>query len=73
MIGLGAAPEKGRANDELIALVADIARVARSNISILRGAGARIKVLRIECAKGRVTPAEVAERIMRWASAKTGG
>jgi uncharacterized protein YggU (UPF0235/DUF167 family) len=72
VIGLASAAVKGRANNELIALIADIAGVARTNVSILRGASARLKVVRIECNKVRVAPKEVADRIMRWASAKTG-
>lgn len=47
VIGLGAPAEKGRANQELLEIVADLARVPRAAVSILRGAGARRKVLRV--------------------------
>ena len=50
VIGLGAPPEKGIANQELVEIVADLAGVPRAAVSILRGAGARRKVLRITAA-----------------------
>ena len=42
-----AAPVEGRANDELIALVARHFGCARTAVSIKSGAGARIKLLQI--------------------------
>jgi len=59
VIGLASVAEKGKANDELIAMIAELTGVARSAISILRGASTRDKVLRIATAK----PAIVAHRL----------
>jgi uncharacterized protein YggU (UPF0235/DUF167 family) len=67
VIGLGSPAEKGRANDELIALVADIAGLASSDVSILRGANSRLKVVRIECVRAR--PEAVAQRILAMTAA----
>lgn len=47
MIGLNSAPEKGRANEELLKLLARAGGVARSAVVIVRGAGARNKLVRI--------------------------
>jgi uncharacterized protein (TIGR00251 family) len=47
VIGIGSPAEKGKANDELIATVAEVAEVPRSAVSIIRGVGARTKVVRI--------------------------
>ncbi len=44
---LRAAPEGGRANDELIRLVADRLGVARSDVELWRGHKSRQKILRI--------------------------
>ncbi len=59
VIGVASPAEKGKANDELIATIADIAGVARGAVSILRGAVTRNKVVRIATAK----PSEVARRL----------
>lgn len=47
VIGIRSPAEKGKANDELIATVAEVAEVPRSAVSIIRGVGARAKVVRI--------------------------
>jgi uncharacterized protein (TIGR00251 family) len=47
VIGVNAAPEKGKANDELIEFVADQLRLPRSAVMIVRGARSRKKSLRI--------------------------
>ena len=60
VIGLASPAERGKANDELIATIADIAGVARGEVSILRGAGTRNKVVRIATAQ----PAATAERLL---------
>lgn len=60
VIGVASMAEKGRANQELIAAVAALAGVARGAVSIIRGATARSKVVRIAAA----APAIVAERIL---------
>ena len=59
VIGVASPAEKGKANDELIAFIAHIAGVARGDVSILRGAGARKKVVRIASAQ----PSEIARRL----------
>lgn len=41
-------PVDGKANDELIRLVADYFDCARKHVSIRSGAGARIKLIRID-------------------------
>ena len=47
VIRVPAPPVDGRANAALCALVAGAAGVARSDVSVLRGAGARDKVVRV--------------------------
>lgn len=59
VIGLASPAEKGKANDELIATIADVAGVARGEVSILRGAGTRSKVVRIVTTQ----PSEIARRL----------
>ena len=49
----------GKANDELLATIADVAGVARGEVSILRGASTRSKVVRIATAQ----PLEIARRL----------
>jgi uncharacterized protein (TIGR00251 family) len=66
MIGIGAPAEKGKANEELIGAIADIAGTARSDISILRGAATCSKLIRIASAH----PDVVADRIMEVANKK---
>jgi uncharacterized protein len=48
VVRMVSAPEKGRANRELIEFMAEIAGVAASAVSIIKGQGARQKVIRIE-------------------------
>jgi uncharacterized protein (TIGR00251 family) len=59
VIGVASPAEKGKANDELIATIADMAGVTRGEVSILRGAGTRNKVVRIATAQ----PSEIARRL----------
>jgi uncharacterized protein len=47
VIAVNAAPDKGKANDELIELVADELRLPRSAVMIVRGATSRKKSVRI--------------------------
>ncbi len=47
VIGLNAPPEKGRANDELIEILARSAGVPRSSLAIVRGTGSRDKLIAI--------------------------
>jgi uncharacterized protein (TIGR00251 family) len=63
MIGIASPAEKGKANEELIGVIADIAGTARGEISIVRGAATRNKVIRIASAH----PDVIAGRIIRMA------
>ena len=56
VVALHAPPDKGRANDELIELLARSLRVPRSAISLLRGDTSRAKTIRIATSR----PQEVA-------------
>lgn len=47
VMGLNSPPEKGRANRELIELIAAVAGVPRSGLTIVRGAGSRDKLVSI--------------------------
>jgi len=47
VIGLNSPPEKGRANDELIEILARLAGVPRSALRIVRGAAGRDKLIAI--------------------------
>jgi len=49
VIGVASAPERGRANAELIEAIAGIAGVARVAVEVVSGASARQKSLRISC------------------------
>ncbi len=60
VIGVASPAEKGRANEELIATIANMAGVPRDKVSILRGAAARNKVVRI----ATVQPAEIERRLL---------
>jgi uncharacterized protein YggU (UPF0235/DUF167 family) len=60
VIGVHAAPQRGRANAELIDLVARMGGVPRSAVGLIAGAATRQKSLRISCAD----PAEVAARLV---------
>ncbi len=46
-ISIAAPPEDGRANEALIAYLAELLKVPRARISLVSGAGSRSKVLRI--------------------------
>ena len=59
VIGISSPAENGRANNELIATIAKLAGVTRSAVSILHGAGARLKVMRINTTE----PAMIVERL----------
>jgi hypothetical protein len=45
---LKAAPEKGKANSELKAVIADHLGIPRSDIVIMRGSGSRDKILKVK-------------------------
>jgi uncharacterized protein (TIGR00251 family) len=48
LVRVSAPPERGRANDALCRLIAKRARVGVRRVSIVGGAGARQKVVRVE-------------------------
>jgi uncharacterized protein YggU (UPF0235/DUF167 family) len=64
VVGVAAAPERGRANAELIEAVARMAGVAHSAVELVVGAAARRKSLRITCDN----PAATAVRLAAMAS-----
>jgi len=64
VIGVAAAPERGKANAELIETVARMAGVARSAVELIAGATARMKSLRIACGD----PAAIAAKLAAMAS-----
>jgi uncharacterized protein len=47
VIALNAPPEKGKANQELVRMIAGMASVSRSAVSIVRGSAARHKLVTI--------------------------
>jgi uncharacterized protein len=47
LIGLHSPPEKGRANDELVRIVARMAGVPPSSVTILRGTTSRQKLVQV--------------------------
>jgi uncharacterized protein len=47
LIALNSQPSKGRANEELIAFLADIVGIPRTSVTIIRGHSARVKTVRI--------------------------
>ena len=47
-VRVAAAPERGRANDELIETVADFLGVPKASVSVARGGSSRRKLLDIE-------------------------
>jgi uncharacterized protein YggU (UPF0235/DUF167 family) len=65
VIGLASAPEKGRANRELIELVAELLDVPVSAVSVIRGHSARQKVIRIERGAPQVLGSKLIELTKR--------
>ncbi len=61
LIAINSAPEKGKANDELIAYLADELRIPKSALMMLRGAASRKKSIRIITHE----PAKIAARLRR--------
>ncbi len=47
-INIAAAPEDGKANEELIKFLSKFLKIAKSKITIIRGDNARMKLLKIE-------------------------
>jgi hypothetical protein len=55
-VAVTAAPEDGKANAAVIALLAKAWRVPRSSLSVIQGAGARRKVLHVAGDAGALLP-----------------
>jgi uncharacterized protein (TIGR00251 family) len=47
-VRIAAAPERGRANDALVGLLAETLRLARSNVRLVSGAAARDKIVQVD-------------------------
>lgn len=67
VIALNAAPDKGKANDELIAYLARTLKLPRASIAIVSGATSRNKTIRIASAE----PAKLAAIVSALAAAQT--
>ncbi|MDO8434141.1 MAG: DUF167 domain-containing protein [Candidatus Binatus sp.] len=61
VIAVNSAPEKGKANDELIDYLADELRIPRAAIMMIRGATSRKKIIRIITHE----PTRIAARLTR--------
>ncbi len=59
MIGVASPAEKGHANEELIATIAEMAKVPRGAVTILCGTATRSKVFRIATS----TPSDLARQL----------
>ena len=53
VVALHSPPDKGRANDELIELLARSLRLPRTAINLIRGGASREKTVRIMCSRPR--------------------
>jgi len=58
-VAVHAAPDKGKANDELIETLAEAVEVPRSAVTIVRGASSRKKTIRITTAQPRAAAARL--------------
>jgi uncharacterized protein YggU (UPF0235/DUF167 family) len=65
VVALASAPEKGRANRELIEFIADLLDVPASAVSVIRGHSARQKVIQIESAAAQALGAKLIELTKR--------
>ena len=59
VIGVASAPERGKANAELLKTIARIAEVPRSAVELVGGSSSRHKSIRIRCSR----PADLAPRL----------
>ncbi len=64
VVALTSAPEKGRANRELIEFIAEILGVPTAAVSIIKGQGTRQKVMRVET----LSPQAVAAKLVALAN-----
>ena len=61
VVALNSAPEKGRANRELIEFLAEVLGVPRAAVSIVKGQSARQKGVRVEASSPQRLAAKLAE------------
>ncbi len=61
VVALNSAPEKGRANHELIEFIAEVMGVPATAVSIIKGQSARQKVVRVETASPSAAAARMLE------------
>ncbi len=65
VVTLSSAPEKGKANRELIQFIAEVLGVPAAAVSIIKGQGARHKVVRVEASSPQAIAAKLAELTRR--------
>lgn len=65
LIALNSVPERGKANQELIAFIAELFHLPRSAISVIRGESSRLKVLRIASSEPAALAARAQEVLRR--------
>ncbi len=61
VVALNSAPEKGRANHELIEFIAEVLDVPAAAVSIIKGQSARQKVVRVETPSSHAIAAKLVE------------
>ena len=59
VVALTSAPEKGRANRELIEFIAGILGLPTAAVSVIKGLGARQKVIRVETSSPQAVAAKL--------------
>jgi uncharacterized protein len=47
-VKIAAAPERGRANEELVSFLSELLKISRSRVEIIKGGAARIKTVSIK-------------------------
>jgi uncharacterized protein (TIGR00251 family) len=58
-VRVSAAPERGRANDAVLELIADTLRVPRASVALVSGAGSRNKIVELT----GLAPDEIEQRL----------
>ena len=56
---VGAPPERGKANDAVLALLADVLDIPRSSVALVSGGGSRDKIVELD----GIEPAEIDRRL----------
>ena len=67
-IRVGAAPERGRANDAVLELLAQTLAVPRANVTLVSGGGSRNKIVEL----AGIEPDEIERRLARAGMEETG-